>query len=663
MAKSLAPRLPRLLIRTNPRRAWHAGLLGLLGLTACPASPVTPTQDALHTLQSGPALAPGTETKTVALIGTSDLHGYVEGRSLQVRTQDGHGQTVLRGGLALLGGYLEVLRRRMPTILLDGGDMFQGTMVSNLGEGQAVVDAYNVLGYQAAAIGNHEFDFGPTGPRSVPKRSADDDPNGALKDRAAAAKFPFLSANLLDRRTGQPVTWTNVFPSKMIDVNGIPVGIIGALTEDTPRTTNILNLREVLVAPIVPAVLAEASKLRAQGAAAVLLTIHEGANCGAFDNPRDASSCKNNDQRIFQVVQALGGAVDAVVAGHSHAGVAHFAGDVPILQAFSYGVAFGRADLTFVRTAGGPWRIDRAQTKIHPPTAVCEMEAVEPGTEGALSSAAALTRESLYARCDAKQLEGHVLQPTLYDGQPVTRHAGVVAALQGHVQRAENRANMPLQVAPTVRIRKNFRNESPLAQLLADLLWTGATRVLGRPVDLALQNGGGIRNELPAGPLTYGSLFEVLPFDNRLAIIRMTGAQIGELFRRNLVASNGVLVPAGMIVSGRCEAGGLLVEVRKHTGELLLPTQEYLVAVSDFLASGGDSFSGLVPSAEQQAAGNTGPVMFYDDVILRELLLEELQRYRGPLLQGQPIPKRLHLQFPRPMKCTGHAEASSAEPE
>ena len=68
-------------------------------------------------------------------------------------------------------------------LLIDAGDMWQGTLESNLSEGASVVDAYNALGYTAVAIGNHEFDFGPAGPKAIPETDADD-PQGSLKLRA-----------------------------------------------------------------------------------------------------------------------------------------------------------------------------------------------------------------------------------------------------------------------------------------------------------------------------------------------------------------------------------------------------------------------------------------------------------------------------------------------
>src|SRR5882672_7805828 len=129
---------------------------------------------------------------TISVVATTDLHGGVLPRGE-------------RGGLALLGGYVRNLRAARVrdgggTLLVDSGDMFQGTLESNLNEGAAVVRAYNALGYAAAAIGNHEFDFGPAGPDETP-RTPGEDPRGALKARAAEARFPFLAANTVEGAT------------------------------------------------------------------------------------------------------------------------------------------------------------------------------------------------------------------------------------------------------------------------------------------------------------------------------------------------------------------------------------------------------------------------------------------------------------------------------
>lgn len=641
------------------------GYLVVLALTACIRSPHPPAAVPLAQSTAARALP----EQTIAIVGTSDLHGYIEARSVIVQDHEGKPRTIQRGGLALFGGYLENLRARMQVLLLDGGDMFQGTMVSNLGEGQAVVDAYNSLGYHAAAIGNHEFDFGPAGPRTVPDATGADDPNGALKARAAAARFPFLSANLLDRKSGRPVAWLNVKPSTIVEITGIPLGIIGALTEETRETTISLNLRDVIIAPIIPAIRAEAAVLRAAGVAAVILTIHEGAHCTAFDDPRDLRPCQNSEDKVISIVRALDGEVDAVVAGHTHAGVAHFVGNVPVVQSFSGGLAFGRMDLTFKRQ-GERWQLERERTRVHPPTELCEVAlpdraespAPETNSPGAVTESAAAPGQASSpaegdpplhrstARCNARVLTGTSLLPAQYEGQRVTPSARIEAALRPHRERAQARSETLLGVTLAARVRRNLHDESALAQLMADLIRSGASRVAGQPIDIGLQNGGGIRNDLPAGPLTYGHVFEVQPFDNRLAIVRLTGSQLSEIFRRSVSGSHGILVPSGLQVEARCQGAELVVKLRRDNGEPIEPQRTYSLAMSDFLATGGNSFAGLAPPAST-APGGQSPVTLFDDVLLRELIVEELKQYRGALLSGQMQSPRLLLPAQRPLHC------------
>src|SRR5512140_1438071 len=163
---------------------------------------------------------------TLSIVGTNDLHGALE-------------------RLPLLAGFVANLRAARAAdgggvLLLDGGDMFQGTLESNLGEGADVARAYTALGYAAVAVGNHEFDYGPQGPAATAATSQDD-PRGALKARAREAKFPFVVSNILDASTGARIDWPNMPASVMVEVAGIKVGIIGASTESTPYTTMPAN--------------------------------------------------------------------------------------------------------------------------------------------------------------------------------------------------------------------------------------------------------------------------------------------------------------------------------------------------------------------------------------------------------------------------------------
>src|SRR5579883_300975 len=184
--------------------------------------------------------APRAEEVAITILQTSDVHGHVEPERAEIPLAGGRTAAVERGGLALVGGYVANARaaaaaRGAHVVLVDSGDMLQGTLVSNLGEGRAVVRAMNALGYAAAAVGNHEFDFGPVGPHAIAE-SPSEDPRGALAARAGEARFPWLTANIVDAR-GRPPGAPSVKRFTIVDVAGVKLGIVGGTSEDTPRTT------------------------------------------------------------------------------------------------------------------------------------------------------------------------------------------------------------------------------------------------------------------------------------------------------------------------------------------------------------------------------------------------------------------------------------------
>ena len=232
---------------------------------------------------------------TLSIVGTTDLHGRV--------FPDGG-----RGGLALLGGYLRNLRAAREAdggavLLLDAGDTFEGGIAANISEGALVVDAYNALGYDALAIGNHEFDYGALDTAARDGRGPPD-MRGALKAAAARARFPFLAANLIDAATGRPVAWPNVRPSTLVDAAGLRVGIVGVMTRYALTRTLAANVQGLDTTALEPAVEHEARRLRRRGADIVLVLAHAGGACFRFDDPTDLSSC-DDDAEIFELARRL----------------------------------------------------------------------------------------------------------------------------------------------------------------------------------------------------------------------------------------------------------------------------------------------------------------------------------------------------------------------
>ena len=108
-------------------------------------------------------------------------------------------------------GYLDRIREKHggKVLLVDAGDIYQGTLISNYGEGKVMVAAYNTLGYHAAAVGNHDFDFGPG-------KAGSSDRLAVIKQRTAEASFPVLALNVFEKATKKRVEWPNTAPSRLV---------------------------------------------------------------------------------------------------------------------------------------------------------------------------------------------------------------------------------------------------------------------------------------------------------------------------------------------------------------------------------------------------------------------------------------------------------------
>ena len=532
-------------------------------------------------------------TTILSIVGTNDLHGGI--------LQRGD-----RGGLALLGGYVANLRAARArdggaVLLVDAGDMFQGTLESNLNEGAAVIAAYNALGYAAAAVGNHDFDFGPVGRASTPQQPSDD-AQGALKARAAEARFPFLAANLIDEATGRPVEWRNVSPSTTVTVDGVRVGIIGVITANARAVTIAANLAGLRFAPLAETIAAEAKRLRADGASLVVVTSHAGGRCTAYTSPTDLSTCEP-DEEIMRVARALpSGLVDVIVAGHAHSGMAHQVAGIAIIESFNGGRTFGRVDLVVDRSTR---RI--VEKRIFAPRDLCAR--VDPGT----------------TRCDPDGSSSGRVRAE-YENAPVVPDAAIARTIAPAVQAAEAQKKMPLGITLGTPVRRAGAPDSPLGNLFTD-----AYRAAVPGADVSINNtSGGLRADLPPGSLTYGAVFEAMPFDNRLVAFHLTGAEL-----RTVLATQISRVPALVGISGlhlrvTCERGAVNVGMLRPNGTPVTDTDRLLVATTDFLATGGDNiFVPVTPPG--------GFAIEQDIALVRDVVVDSLRKRGGTLREDQLV--------------------------
>ncbi|MGQ0814258.1 MAG: 5'-nucleotidase C-terminal domain-containing protein [Gemmatimonadota bacterium] len=453
--------------------------------------------------------------KRLRVLATNDVHG----RLLPETYSWSNGRAV--GGMAALASYFKHEAQGFDgaTIILDGGDVMQGTPISNLTTGRSSVATFNASGYAAAAIGNHEFDWG------VP----------ILRDRMAQAKFGWLGANIfLAGRQTQPI-WSK--PTRMVTVNGMKVGIIGLATEETPATTKSTNVIGLEFRSGSAAIDRWVPQLRKQGADFVIVVAHSGAVCDS-----DFKQCNGE---IIEWARATTNKPDLIVAGHTHRMVRYVENGIPIIEAGSYTTRYGVADLTRDSAGTHVWIHDF-------PTPFADR----------------VTPDTMVAR--------------------------IVAAAQREIGPQVNRVIATL--ADT--IRRSGAGESPLGNLLADAFRTQTN------AQLAFVNNGSIRiNELPRGPVTWGTLYSLQPFENRLVKLWMTGAQIRDVVETALMGNAPDMHISGMrvVYNPSSPAGRRVESMQLISGEQITDEDIFVAAVTDFLALGtGDGYAAFGQATRRQ---------------------------------------------------------------
>lgn len=272
-----------------------------IGTTTTPASTTTttkPTTSITTTTTSGEVVRPEGEhvdanndgwcdvkdcgiyvIETIDFYNFNDLHGKFENMDNNE-------------GVDELTTYLEN-RKNIDdhVVILSTGDMWQGGTASNGTHGKIVTDWMNYLGFDAMALGNHEFDWGQE----------------AIKTNVALAEFPILAINIYDNATGQRVDYCQ--PSVMIERGGVQIGIIGAIgdcySSISSDKTQGINFK--VGSALTTLVKAESVKLREAGADIIVYLIHDGTTYSDM-----------NISDYYDVSLSSGGYVDLVFGGHTH---------------------------------------------------------------------------------------------------------------------------------------------------------------------------------------------------------------------------------------------------------------------------------------------------------------------------------------------------------
>ena len=531
-----------------------------------------------------PALAP----VQVKLIGINDLHGNLEPPAGTVTMRDPAnraGTPVAAGGIAYLGSLIDTLRAKNPhTLVVGGGDLIGAApMSSSAFHDEPTIEALGMLGMSVSTVGNHEFDRGRAEllrmqnggcfpPSADGRRGVVGVDTCMNQGKFSGAAFQYLAANVADAKTGKPL-----LPGYAIrEIGGVKIGFIGATLKETPSVVNPAGVAGLEFQDEVAAINRLVPQLREQGAAAIVVLLHQGGTTSArFVND---ASCPGFGGDVLAIADGLDRAVDVVISGHTHQEyICHRADGKLLTQAGFYGRIATEIDLE-IDAAGR--RVLRKSATNH---VAVNGQAVRDGSGRPVPLPAGVVPLAKHAALD----------------QLVQRYAGLTAQIK---------ARPVGSISAAIDRRPNAAGESALGALVADALLAATADAAHGPAQIAFTNSGGLRQDLAYdagsdGHIDFGAMYAVLPFGNAVVTMDLSGDQIRRLLEqqweqpqpprgRVLQVSAGfsyiwdAAQPGGAqrgsgsrVVAGSMALNGIPLEM----------DQTYRVATHGYLAAGGDN--------------------------------------------------------------------------
>ncbi|MCW0321030.1 Protein UshA [Pantoea dispersa] len=429
-------------------------------------------------------------------------------------------------------------------LILSAGDVNTGVPESDVLNAEPDIRGMNLIGYDAMALGNHEFDK----------------PLSVLQKQQKWAKFPFLAANIYakgsDKRLFKP--WA------IFNRMGLKIAVIGLTTTDTLRIANPQNVAQIEIRDPVKETEKAVAELRASDKPDVIIAL---THMGHYDDGQHGSNAPGD----VELARSLPpGTVNVIVGGHSHdavcmakenVSVADYQPGQPcqpdrqngvwIVQAKEWGKFVGRGDFTF---RNGELTLDNYQLiPVNLKHKVKNLDGSEtwlPYQEAIAQNGAMMKLLTPYQLRAGKQLAVNVgRSDSVFDGD---------------------------------RSKVRFE-QMPLAQLIL------RAQMAATQADFAVISGGGIRTSLAQGDISWRDLLQIQPFGNQVVSVTLTGKELLNYLATvaNIKADSGGFAQFSNI---SLVADGKSVSAVKINGEPLQLDKTYRMATNSFNASGGDGY-------------------------------------------------------------------------
>jgi 2',3'-cyclic-nucleotide 2'-phosphodiesterase (5'-nucleotidase family) len=512
------------------------------------------------------AAADDGDLRRLHLLWTNDIHGHIAPEPARFMNPEFPPPL---GGAPSAAAYIKRVRAEAAAagedvLLVDVGDIFQGTPIGNKTEGRAVVEYFNAIGYDLVVPGNHDFDLG----RDV------------AEDLAERSDFPWVAANLIEESTGEVVDWC--VPTLMLERAGLRIGVVGIITPGTAAMSFPENIAGLEFRPMAPTIAKYRDRLREQGADIIFLGIHEGlpydpeagwqeiagAVEQATDDGRESEMAphqeKQEDQgyhaanysgegipNLMELVNMVPG-IDIAVGGHTHQGYQE------------------------------PW--------IDPVNHTMCFETY--GNGSGLGHAILLVDPQLKEIVGWERSHDRGTIVTLFEDQHWPDQE-IAEVIRPHQEKAEQ--EMARVVGETaVPLTRGDAGANVMGNLVTDAMRTRFE------ADFSFQNLGGLRANLPAGPITAGDVFRVLPFGNELVLVEMQGAMIRRVIERKLRGnSRGICISGAEVVYDKTRPDWDRVVELTIGGEPLDPEATYQAVFTNFLLEGNSGLDFLTTIAAE----------------------------------------------------------------
>ncbi len=476
---------------------------------------------------------------------TNDVHGGIIEQKAEFLNPEFPPEL---GGGASAAGIIDAVRAKAQktggaTLLVDAGDIFQGTLVGTLSKGKAVVEYMNKIGYNACTPGNHDFDLGAENLRSL----------------IDASDFPWVSCNIVNKETGQ--LWEPLKPYTVKIVNGIKIGITGATTVATEYMSFPENIKGLEFLPEIPALQKAVDELRnKEKVDLVFVIVHTGlpydVKEGYFELQH--TTYKDIEKRGYanamEIAHYVKG-IDVLMGGHLHKGY-----QKPWVDPVNHTIC--------VQNYGNGSNIGWLILKMDKPT-------------------------KSIADFDFPSADGTLLLLQEDEFWPDTTIANYLLAQQKIYEKGFDEIIGKTETALT----RSGVGESPMYNMVTDAM---RKRV---DADFSFTNFGGIRADLKVGPITKEDIFKVLPFGNQMVEFKISGKMLKQLVENKLRGNGrGMAISGGKIVYNKTLPNGQRITEFLIDGKPLQADKTYRVVTTDYLIEGNSGMEMLTHISKELVA-------------------------------------------------------------